>query len=149
MKYIVSFLLAILAFNLSVDAQRKKITAEDSVARSLSPIADQAIVYILRPGRYINPAMQITCNGNQVGITYEQTYLFTIIAPGTYTFTSSAENQSKLDITLEAGKIYYVEQQIKYGLAEARAHLVPVDEAKGKKFIEKCKLSKDNVYKFE
>lgn len=93
--------------------------------------------------------MPVTCDGSNVGTTHEKTYLFTILDPGAHTFTSTSENESKLQVTLEAGKIYYLEQQVKYGFSIARTHLVLVDGEKGKAFIAKTKLSADNVYKLE
>jgi len=50
-----------------------------------------------------------------------------------------------LEITVEAGKVYYIKQEVKMGFAIAETGLKPVEEKEGQKYLQKCKLAKDNV----
>jgi hypothetical protein len=42
-------------------------------------------------------------------------------------------------------KIYYIKQEVKMGFAIAETGLKLVDEKEGQKYLQKCKLAKDNV----
>ena len=53
---------------------------------------------------------------------------------------SKAENDSVLDLTAVAGKIYYVWQEVKMGLFLARSQLQPVDEKTGQAGVLESKL---------
>ncbi len=120
---------------------------KDSVAKSLSPVQGKAIVYLLRPtdfGAIVK--MNIDCDDIHIGSTTAERYVYTLVNPGTHVFVSKSENHSSLSITVEAGKIYYIKQQVKMGIFFAETKLKLLDDTEGKKYLSKCKLSKDNVY---
>jgi hypothetical protein len=58
-------------------------------------------------------------------------------------FASQAENKSELPLVLEAGKTYYLEQQVRMGILMARNKLVRLEEGPGRERLLKCSLSKD------
>jgi hypothetical protein len=118
----------------------------DLKAKALTPAEGKALIYILRPtgfGALIR--MGVECDSVHIGSTKAENYVYAMLDPGTHTLMSKAENHSSLEVTLEAGKIYYVKQQVKMGFAFAETGLKLVDEQEGQKYLKKCKLAKDNV----
>ncbi|GGB18427.1 DUF2846 domain-containing protein [Puia dinghuensis] len=119
---------------------------KDKIARSLTPADGKALVYILRPsgfGALIK--MGVRCDSVHIGSTGAGQYVYTMLDPGTHSLMSTAENKSSLNIMVEAGKIYYIRQQVKMGFAFAETGLKLEDDQQGQKDLKKCKLAKDNV----
>ena len=142
LKLLISFLL-ISSFSFSQTSLEQK----DSIAKNLTQIGGKAIVYVLRPSSFGALIRQdINCDNVFVGSTKSRQYVYTVLDSGVHTFTSSSENVATLDVTLEAGKVYYIKQQVKMGVLYAETGLKLLDENEGKKYSEKCKLSKTNVY---
>jgi len=140
-----AFILMLSFVSLGTYSQTEK--QKDSAARNLAPIENKAIVYILRPTSFGSAIrMNVHCDSTLIGTTNANSYLYLIVDPGNYLIRSKAENKSELPVTVEAGKIYYIEQSVKMGIVYARANLLLVDEEKGKKFMKKCKLAKSNEY---
>lgn len=123
------------------------LAQKDSIAKLLVPIEDKAIVYIIRPttfGAIIR--MNVECDSVHIGSTTAKRYIYTALSPGKHTLFSRSENKSTLEVELEAGKIYYINQQVKMGFFIAETGLMLLNEEDGKKYLNKCKLSKDNTY---
>lgn len=146
MKNIVLLLFTTVLFS-SNGFSQKAPKEKDSIAKSMVPIEGKAIVFIVRPSGYGSAIdMDVHRDSSYIGTTSAKSYLYTIVEPGTHLFTSKAENKSKLELVAEPGKIYYIVQQIKMGIMYARAHLKPVTEEEGKKFLAKCWLEERNEY---
>jgi hypothetical protein len=135
------------------DSLSKKFTTKelrkekDSFAKSLTPIPDKAIVYIMRTSLFgMAIPLKLDCDSFEVGWIQSKTYLFTIIDPGEHVFKASSENEYTLKVSLEAGKIYYFDQEAKMGIAYARTKIKMIDEEEGKKYLLKCTVSKHNRY---
>jgi hypothetical protein len=132
------------AKNITPKEARKE---KDRLAKSLAPIDGKAIVYIVRPtimGMAV--PMRLDCDSFQVGWINARTYLYTILDPGEHSFKALSENEFHLKVVLEPGKIYYMEQQVKMGIMFARTKLKMLDDEKGKKYLEKLMISKQNKY---
>ncbi|MFN8243317.1 MAG: DUF2846 domain-containing protein [Ferruginibacter sp.] len=122
---------------------------QDSIARNLAPLPDSAIVYIIRTSSLgFAIRMDVSCDSVYIGTTGAKTYIYTVLAPGTHNFLSRSENKFFLDVTVEANKIYYLEQQVKMGMIYARTKLNPVEEETGKKMLSKCKLDHTNMHRY-
>lgn len=80
-------------------------------------------------------------NGDWKGVNRGKTYFFLTLDPGEHFFCSESENQSYLSLTLEAGKTYYLQQQVKAGIWKARTELVVLSEEEGKEKLEDLNLS--------
>lgn len=132
------------AKNLTSKEARKQ---KDNMNKSLVPPADKALVYIVRPTimAFAVP-MRLDCDSFQVGWINAKTYLYTMIDPGEHTFISLSENEFHLKVNLEAGKTYYIEQEIRMGLLYARTKLKLLTEEAGKKELSKCSISGHNRY---
>lgn len=70
------------------------------------------------------------------------TFIFQALEPGKHTVLSKTESDSALDVNAEAGKNYFIWQEVKMGAFAARSALHQVDEAKGKSGVKECKLVK-------
>ncbi len=119
---------------------------KDRMAKTLQPPVGKALVYVLRPsamGMLIR--MRVKCDGTNIGSTKGGNFLFAMVEPGQHTLLTASENDEMMDITVEAGKIYYVKQQAKMGVVYAETGLKLVDEKEGQKYLQKCRLAKDNV----
>jgi hypothetical protein len=141
------FLLGLIASICSIGFAQKDVEQKDSIAKNLSTINDKAIVYIIRSTEFgFLVKMNIDCDSVHIGSTLAKKYIYTILAAGKHVFTAKSENKFKLEMNLEAGKIYYLQQQVNMGLLYATTKLKILNEEDGKKYLKKCKLSKDNLY---
>ena len=84
---------------------------------------------------------KLAADGQFKGVNRGNNYFFFTLDPGDHTFCSQAENKSTLSLTVEAGKTYYLQQQIKMGFMKARTKLVAISEAEGKEALGKCNPS--------
>jgi hypothetical protein len=115
------------------------------------PAAEQkdssAIVYIIRPTSFaFLIKMDIDCDSLHIGSTKAKKYVYTRVAPGKHVFVSRSENNYRFTLNVEAGKVYYIKQEVKLGALYAETALELLNEEDGKKYLSKCKLSKDNVF---
>ncbi len=114
--------------------------------KNLTAPNDKALVYILRPSKVgFIMGMKIFVNEKPFGKTKGGKFLYGFFDPGTYVFLSKAENKKEIHLVLEAGKTYYLKQQVKMGIASARTGLERLRDAEGMKALKKCKLSKFQV----
>lgn len=118
--------------------------AEDQRLRTMTPPEDMALVYFVRPSSLGSAIkMGVTCDGTLIGSTHGKRYIFATVKPGKREFVSTAENKDDLVLVLEAGKTYFIEQQVKMGIIAARNRLERLEEAEGQQKLAKCKLSGD------
>lgn len=104
--------------------------------------ADKAMIYVMRTtmlGYKIHSKLAV--DGEWMGVNRGKTYFFFTIESGEHYFCSEAENQSYLTLTVEAGKTYYLQQQVKPGIFKARTELVIMSEEQGKKKLAEVNLS--------
>lgn len=125
-------------------AVQKATVEQDSKAKGLTPPAGKALVYIVRPSS-VGFAVKFTvlCNNKYIGATGAQRFIYTIQDPGKYLFVGQAENKDELEITLEAGKTYYINQMPRLGVMMARNKLEVLNDTDGKEKLNECKLSAD------
>lgn len=123
-------------------------TVTNNTGKNSSLIKGKATVYIIRNssiGSLIK--MSVECNGMKIGSTKAKQYVYTVLDPGDFTFTSKTpENSGTLNITVEPGNTYYIKQQVKMGIVVARTGLELMNDADGIKALNSCNLSSDNLY---
>ncbi len=143
--------LTLILFSARVFAQGPMTKEErkhlDTVAKSLTPIDGKAIVYIIRPSSmaFAIP-FRLDCDTFNVGWVAAKTYLYTILDTGMHLFRAQSENESDLNVHLESGKIYYIEQDARMGIMYARTKIKLISDDQGKKYLSKCMVSKHNRY---
>ncbi len=88
--------------------------------------------------------MTVALNGKVAGQTGPQTYFLWEVDPDPHEVSSLAENTSTLKLNTEAGKAYFIWQEVKMGLWMARSQLQQVDEETGRKGVAECKRAQSN-----
>ena len=114
---------------------------KDQQAKQFKAKADKASIYVYRNesmGAAIK--MPVLLNNQHAGTTAAKTYMVLDVPAGKHTLISKTENDSVLNMAVEAGKNYYVWQEVKMGAWSARSQLQQVDEAKGKADVLECSL---------
>jgi len=102
-------------------------------------LPDKALIYIVRPssaGTAIR--MWAFADDSVLGLTRGDTYAFAYVEPGEHLFWSRAENVSALNKSVEAGKTYYLKQNVRMGGLKARVKLETLDESEGQEMLAKC-----------
>jgi hypothetical protein len=107
--------------------------AEDAAAKQFRAPADKARVYVYRTA-FIGHlyAISILIDDKEFGRTRGKSFLMADLAPGEHTFVSKAENDSTARLDVQAGRTYFVWQEIVMGALSPRAHLHIVDDARGR-----------------
>jgi hypothetical protein len=98
---------------------------ELAAPRAPSAASDRATIVFIRPSSYA-AGLVVTIlddGGRFVGDALASSYFVHRARPGEHTFIGWAENTSALSANVEAGKIYFVEVEVKLGALSARAHL--------------------------
>ena len=99
-------------------------TDEDLEAKTFAVRPDKAKIYLYRDQSFgFAFPMTVTLTGRATARTVGQTYLVWEVDPGSYELTSYAEDTSTLRLNTEAGKAYYVWQEVKLGFWKARSLL--------------------------
>ncbi len=115
---------------------------QDAAAKTFKAPADKAGIYVYRNeamGAAIK--MDVSIDGQRVGETAANTYLYKEVAPGKHTIESKAENTDKVEIDAKPGTLYYIWQEVKMGFMSARTKLNLVGEDQGKKGVNETKLA--------
>ena len=119
---------------------------QDTKAKEFSPAPNKASLYIYRNESFgAAIPMTVSVNGKALGQTAAQTYFRLNILPGKYNVESHAENVTNLSLSAEAGKNYFVWQEVKMGMWMARSLLQQVDENTGRAGVMESKLIASSV----
>jgi Protein of unknown function (DUF2846) len=107
----------------------------DQSAKQFSAVPGGSVIYVYR-NESLGAAlsMPVTINGKPAGTTGARSYLRLELPVGTHNLTSQGDG-SKLAVTTEPGKVYYVWQEVKMGLMSGGSKLQLVPEDVGKKGV--------------
>jgi hypothetical protein len=114
----------------------------DTALKQFSAEADAAGVYI-----YCNEWMgvinrtNVDLDGKPLGQNRSFTYLHARVAPGRHAVTITAENVDTLEFDAEAGRNYYVWQEVKLGWLTPRTQLHLMPESEGQKGVNAARLA--------
>jgi len=115
--------------------------AADAEAKKFTVPMDKASVYVFRNESFGGAIkMPVTLNDRMMGDTGPKTYFHWLLDPGSYKIASHTENTPELVVDVEAGKDYYVWQEVKMGLWTARSLLHKVDNTNGRKGVGESRL---------
>ena len=104
----------------------------------LEPTDETAVLYVVRKSS-MGAAIKFWMfdDTELLGVTRGKGYFVVQLTPGTHRLWAKAENFDVLDLEVEAGKTYYLQQKVKMGFGKARVGLQPLDESDGQKLIQK------------
>jgi hypothetical protein len=146
MRYLINHLrtiaLFIAALTLVGCAQVPRASVnEETKAKQFAPQAETAALYIYRDELFGGAiSMPVNLNNQNLGYTGPKSFFYLNVAPGRYTIESMAENQASISIDVEAAKNYFVWQEVKMGLFQARSNLTQTDEARGRQGVLASKM---------
>ena len=116
---------------------------ESEAAKSFEAPADRGTVFLYRTGRAVGAAsaIEVQVNGQAAGGTGPGTFFRWDLKPGTHSFYSrSGESSATIALTVEAGSIYYIQQDARLGLDQGRVTMKEVDAATGMNAIMSMKM---------
>ena len=126
---------------LDVEHSTKKVSGKAAI--ELTPPTDKALLYVLTPtyaAGFIQ--MKASIDREWVGVNQYKSYFVVAVTPGTHDLCSkSGDNTSHLELTVEAGKTYYVRQDTvaKGGIGRPPSSLSLLPAEEGVFFLQKCK----------
>ena len=116
--------------------------AADASAKQFAPVPDKSVVYVYRNESFgAAVKMDVSVDGKAVGQTASKTYFRLVVDPGHHQVDSQT-GTSKMDLDTEAGKVYYVWQEVKMGVWSANSALHLEDAGKGQADVRECNLIK-------
>lgn len=114
---------------------------QDAKAKTFAVAPGKSNIYVYRNESMGGAVkMDVALDGKPMGQTSAQTYFLFEVAPGKHTVTSKAENEVMQEVIAQAGKNYFIWQEVKMGVMYARNKLNLVDEATGKAGVAACSL---------
>lgn len=117
--------------------------AADTQAKTFATTPGKANIYIYRNETFgAAVKMPLTVDGKAVGSTASKTFILQQVEPGKHVVQSITENEPSVEVNAEAGKNYYVWQEVKMGALQAGSALHVVTEEEGQKAVKQCKLVK-------
>ena len=146
MKSRISFASLVLAISLLSGCASVPMSspAEDASAKQFAPVDGKSVLYVYRSETFgAAVKMDVAVDNKLLGQTASKTYFRVVLDPGHHNVDSQTGN-SKLDVDTEAGKVYYVWQEVKMGFASANSKLHLEDAGKGQADVKECKLIKSN-----
>ena len=115
----------------------------DTGGKSATVAQGKVNFYLYRdPNIKVAVTTTLSVNGKEVGVTKRNTCGHWEVNPGTYDISSESPSHSTVRIVAEAGKSYYVWQEVKvsnggYGFPTNELHIV--DDDTGRRGVKACK----------
>ena len=100
----------------------------------------KSAIYVVRPDSIRNLPLAVVLDDKLTARTGPCSYLLWEVDPGAHQILAYGENISQLALKTEAGKAYFVRQDVAGGLWSPRTLLMAVDEAAGRKAVSDCRL---------
>lgn len=112
----------------------------DRQAKDFVVAADKSNIYLYRNEMFGGAiAMPVSLDGKMAGRTGPETFFLWQVEPGQHEVVSHTENEARLRLTTEAGKNYFIWQEVKMGMWTARSQLHEVTEEEGRAGVLECK----------
>jgi hypothetical protein len=125
-------------------ASSSTVSVEESeAAKSFEAPEDRGVVFLYRTGRALGAAnaIEVQVNGQAAGGTGPGTFFRWDLKPGTHSFYSrTGESSATVAIDVEAGQVYFIQQDARLGLEQGRVTLREVDAATGQDAIKSMKM---------
>lgn len=101
------------------------------------PAPGKALVIVVRPSKggglvRFNVFVDSKDEASEVGYTRGSQYIYFSLTPGTHRVYSKAENWAETQVSVNAGDIVYLKQEVNFGMFVAGNSLSTIDEIEGK-----------------
>jgi hypothetical protein len=102
-------------------------------------------IYVVRPGNRFGHAagvaIPVMIDGATIGANGNATFLYVDVLPGPHRVSSNtSESFASVDVDVEAGHVYFVDQAPKLGLLAPRVGLTLVEPAAGMRLVSQARL---------
>lgn len=114
--------------------------SDDTKAKTFTVAPGKSAIYVVRPESIGNLPLAVVLDDKLTARTGPCSYLLWEVAPGGHQILAYGENISQLALKTEAGKAYFVRQDVAGGLWSPRTLLMAVDEPTGRKAVSDCRL---------
>ena len=116
----------------------------DTLAKQMLPVEGKAVVYLFRNSPpSAGWTIPVTLDGKDMGVTGGQTYFRWEVSPGEHIIISKTHEWSGLIVNAEAGRVYYVWQDIGVGFFVPTSELKFVDRITAEINLRSCNLLED------
>ena len=109
------------------------------------PDAGKAMVYVVRPSLAgglvrFNVFLDDQEANSEMGYTRAAQYIYFSVAPGDHKIYSKAENWDETLVSVKAGDVIFIQQELGIGIIMARNKLLRLEEIPGKYHVKKLAL---------
>lgn len=126
-------------------SNKEPVQSDSKLDQSGSP-SGTSVIYILRPTKYLGTwRLDVNCDGQFIGTTKGNNFVYTNLHAGKHKIETIGENTEELDIILDSGKVYYIEQVPRMGVWSPRSSLFILNAKEGQEKLSNCQLSANNV----
>ena len=121
-------------------------TEQDAAAKAFSVSAGKANIYLYRNETFRgNSGFEVSLDGRPLGTIFPMTFFRIEVEPGRHSLLSkdpgSRSYDSMLDVVADAGKNYFVWQEMKMEFPSGKTQLLQhIDETKGRAEVAECQL---------
>jgi len=118
----------------------------DTLAKQMLPTEGKAVVYLFRNSPpSAGWTIPVTLDGKDMGVTGGQTYFRWEVSPGEHIIISKTHEWSGLLVNAEAGRVYYIWQDIGVGFFVPTSHLKFVDRVTAEINLRECYLLEEKT----
>ncbi|MBA1289104.1 DUF2846 domain-containing protein [Pseudomonas japonica] len=108
-------------------------------------ISDKGLVYVVRPS---NAGMMVRFNvflddkeaESEMGYNRGNQYIYFYVTPGQHVISSKAENWAEMPVTVKAGEVVYLKQEVEIGVVMARNSLKQLSDVEGRYLVKDASL---------
>ena len=109
------------------------------------PEPGKAIVYVVRPSSVgglvrFNVFVDDQEAASEMGFTRSSQYIYFNLQPGEHKIYSKAENWAEENVSVKAGDIVYIQQDVSMGIIMARNSVARIDQDQGKYQVKVLKV---------
>lgn len=119
-------------------------TATASAGTLAAPPAGKGQVVFFRPGRMVGAALSFTIREGETPLTKlgNGRYFIHVADPGPHAFEVKSEVTDTINMEIDEGETYYVQNSIGIGVVMGRPNLTPTDQGTFEKFQKSLKPAK-------
>ena len=152
MKFIRPFAAIATALTLLIFTGCASLPAPDAMKAEVAtfqlpklPEAGKAMVYMVRPSPMgglvrFNVFLNDQEANSEMGYTRASQYIYFSVPPGDHKIYSKAENWAETSVSVKAGDVVFIEQELGMGVIMARNNLLKLEEIPGKYQVKKLTL---------